>query len=64
MALVLSLYAISESEIRISDPQKFFVQNARQFMQEKFASIDSVAEIAGPDDMKPHPACVCGMIGL
>jgi AraC-like DNA-binding protein len=45
-ALLLRICAISDSEIRISDPQKVFVQNARQFMQENFASIDSVAEVA------------------
>lgn len=45
-ALLLRLCAISESEIRISDPQKLFVQNARLFMQEHFASIECVAEVA------------------
>ena len=45
-ALLLRLCAISESEIRISDPQKVFVQNARQFMQEHFGSIHCVAEVA------------------
>jgi AraC-like DNA-binding protein len=45
-ALLLRLRAISESEIRISDPKRVFVQSARQFMQEKYSSIDSVADVA------------------
>lgn len=45
-ALLLRLCSISESEVPIFDPQKVIVQNAGRFMQEHFASIESVAEVA------------------